>query len=227
MADLTVTQLAERLGLTSRRARELVTHGVITGRQLPSGNWLADSDSVARYQIRRKPAGRALNPVTAWAILYELSGIRAASWLSPATYARVRERIRKTSAESLATAVASRTTVRRFRAANAERAQVDLIKTGRAAADLIASDLLRDTRRVQGYVPAGTSVSDYARTHFMIEDPTGADTLYENTAPGGLGEPLSAVVAADLALSTDTRERSAGIRALETLRNEWLATHTR
>jgi hypothetical protein len=226
MADLTVTQLAMRLGVTSRRARGLVADGSIAGRQLPSGDWLADSDSLARYQIRRKPPGRNLDPATAWAILYELSGIRAASLLPPATYARVRERIRKMGADSLVTAVASRTTTHRFRSANADKAQVDLIRTARAASDLIASDLLPDTRRVQGYVPAGTSIVDYARAHFMIEDPTGADALYENTAPGGLHEPLPAVVAADLALSTDTRERSAGIQALETLRNEWLATHT-
>ena len=35
----------------------------------------------------------------------------------------------------------------------------------------------------------------------------------------------TAVIAADLALSTDTRERSAALRALEEMRQEWLAAH--
>jgi hypothetical protein len=51
--------------------------------------------------------------------------------------------------------------------------------------------------------------------------------LYENTLPieyDGDEMPV-AVVAADLALSTDTRERSAALRALEEMRQRWLAAH--
>jgi hypothetical protein len=36
-----------------------------------------------------------------------------------------------------------------------------------------------------------------------------------------------AVIAADLARSTSTRERSAGLTALEEMRQRWLAKHTR
>lgn len=129
--------------------------------------------------------------------------------------------------EEIAVAVSSRTTARRFRAADTAKAQADLVPTGRVAADLIDSGLLPDTRRVEGYVPPGSTIAEYARTHFMYDDPSGHDTLYENTAPGGLAEPLPAVVAADLALSVDTRERSAGIHALEAMRNEWQHAHTR
>ncbi|WP_374009613.1 helix-turn-helix domain-containing protein [Leifsonia sp. LS-T14] len=221
MADMTVPQLARLLNVGDRYARTLVEDGTLTARQLPSGEWLIDSDSVARFMIRRKPAGRGLDTDTAWAILYELSGIRASGLLPPATYARVRKRIRTMTPEAIAVAVSGRTTTQHYRSANAAKAQADLIPTARAASDIIATELLADTRRVAGYVPAGTTVAEYARTHFMVPDTAGHDTLYENTAPGGLTEALPAVVAADLAVSTDTRERSAGLRALGALRNDW------
>ncbi len=227
MAELTVSQVAGRLGLGERHTRTLLSGGKISGRQLPSGEWLADSDSVARYQLRRKPPGRSLHSDTAWAILYELSGINAASMLPKATYARVRKRIRQMEPEALAIAVSGHAIGHRYRSANAVKAQSGLVRTGRAASDLIASDLLPDARRVQGYVPVGVTVADYARDHFMIEDSSGPDILYENTAPDGLAKALPGVVAADLALSTDARERSAGISALGALINEWLLSHVR
>lgn len=51
MADLAASQLAERLGVTKRRALDLLRSEVISGRQLANGTWLADADAVARYEI--------------------------------------------------------------------------------------------------------------------------------------------------------------------------------
>lgn len=225
MGEFTVTELAEHLGVSSRRARMLLAEGTIAGRQLPSGLWLADSADVHRFTRRRHGAGRALNPDTAWALLYELSGVRAGHLLPRATYTRARARIRTMTAEGLAAAVAGRTRTHRFRAANAAKAQDGLIATARPAANLIGSDLIEDTRRVAGYVPTGTTVEEWARSHFMVADTTGFDVLYENTAPEGYATPLPAVVAADLALSLDTRERSAGLRALDQAIADWRAAH--
>ena len=227
MAELTVPQLAERLDVSVRHARRLVDSGRFAARQLPSGEWLIDNDSVIRYEKRRAPDGRPLDADTAWALLYELSGVNASHLVSSATYARLRRRIRDMGPEGIAIAVAGRSNTHRFRSANARKAQADLVSTGRAASNLLDTDLLPDDRRVSGYVPVGTTITDYALTHFMVSDHTGPDTLYENTAPGGLTEPLTGVVAADLALSTDTRESSAGIHALGRLKDPWLAAHTR
>lgn len=227
MSELTVPQTAERLGIGERQVRNLVVHaGAFTARQLRSGEWLIDTDSIARFELRRRTAGRPLQPDTAWAILYELSGVDAAGLLSKSTYSRARTRIRDLSPAELSIAVGGRTVAHRYRSANTMKAQADLVPTGRAVSGLISSDLLPDDRRVRGYLPAGISRSDYASTHFMVEDPSGQDLLYENTAPGGLTAPLRAVVAADLALSTDTRERSAGLAALGALKDEWLHEHT-
>lgn len=224
MVDLTATQLAERLGVTTRRARDLLRSEEIAGRQLANGTWLADSDAVARYEVSAsRGSGRTLDAATAWGLLWELSGLDA-DWLSASTRARVRRRISESDADALAAAVSKRTRAHRFTAANAERASAGLIRTGRAAVSVLDTDLIEDARQVAGYVRSGT-IDDYARSHFMIPAAAGHDVIFENTLPiDYAGETMpTAVVAVDLAVSTDTRERSAGLRRLEEMRQRWLA----
>lgn len=224
MADLTTTELASRLGMTRQHALGLLGSGAIAGRRLASGAWLADSDSVARFELAtRRGRGRSLDSDTAWGLLWELSGLRA-DWLTESTRARVRRRIRESSAEHLVQAVFKRTVAHRYTAANAERASVDLIATGRAAADTLGTELISDRRRVSGYLRSGTPDA-YAAAHFMVADIGGQDVVYEYTLPIDFdGDVMpNAVVAADLALSTDTRERGVGLRAIEELRQAWLA----
>jgi hypothetical protein len=224
MTELIATELADRLGVTRQHALGLLRAGRISGRRLASGTWLVDSDAVTRYEIAaRRGSGRSLDASTAWGLLWELSGLRA-EWLTETTRARVRRRIRESSAEELAKAVSTRTAAHRYTAANAERASEGLIVTGRAAADSLGTELLSDRRRVCGYVRAGIP-DDYAATHFMAVDPNGQDVIYENTLPVSYEDDVMppAVVAADLATSVDTRERSVGLRALEELRGAWLA----
>lgn len=226
MMDLTATQLAERLGVTTRRARDLLRTEEIAGRQLANGTWLADSGAVARYEVSAsRGSGRTLDTATAWGLLWELSGL-GAEWLSASTCARVRRRIRESNASTIAAAVSKRTRAHRFTAANAERASTDLIRTGRSAASVLDTDLIEDTRQVSGYVRAGTA-SDYAKSHFMVPEVNGRDVLYENSLPISYeAETMpAAVVAADLAVSTETRERSAALQALEEMRQRWLAAH--
>lgn len=226
MAELTVTELADRLGVTSRRARDLLGGGEIAGRQLASRAWLADSDSVLRYETSaRRGKGRGLDAASAWGLLWELSGLDA-DWLTLSTHARLRRRIREAGADQIAKAVGRRAVARRYTAANVERASAGLIATGRAAVGSLGTDLIDDRQRVSGYVRDG-SADDYAAQHFMVAEIGGQDVVYENTLPIRFdGDVMpQAVVAADLATSTDTRERSAGLRAIEELRQVWLAAH--
>ena len=224
MVDLTATQLAERLGVTTRRARDLLRSERIAGRQLANGTWLVGSDAVARYEVSAsRGSGRTLDAATAWGVLWELSGLDV-KWLSASTRARVRRRIRDSDADAIAAAVSKRTRAHRFTAANAERASAGLIRTGRAAVSVLDTNLIQDSRQVAGYVRSGT-MGDYAMSHFMIPATAGNDVIFENTLPiDYVGETMPAgVVAADLAMSMDTRERSAGLRALEEMRQRWLA----
>lgn len=223
MADLTSVQLAERLGITRRRALDLLADGRIDGRQLTSGAWLVDSDSVARYESSaRRGSGRGLNASTAWGMLWLLSGLDA-DWLSERTAARVRARLRTVTAESLARAVSGRTRAHRYQAANAAKAADGLIATGRAVAGSLGVGLMDDRRTAVGY--AKGTAAEHAASRFMVEGPTGQHIVYDNTLPIDYAEATmpAAVIAADLAGSTDTRERAGGLRALEELRNSWLA----
>lgn len=226
MADLTATELASRLGVSRRHAVDLLADGAIIGYKLSSGAWLANADSVLRYETSaRRGGGRKLDTDTAWGLLWELSGLHAA-WLTRSTLSRVRGRLRTWSAEELARAVSGRTRVHHYRAANATSASQELIATGRSAAGQLRVGLMDDTRQVSGYVRHG-EVGEYARKHFMVASIGGQDVLYDNTLPimyDGDTMP-AAVIAADLAVSTDTRERSGGLRALAELRNAWLAAH--
>ncbi|QYM76470.1 hypothetical protein [Leucobacter luti] len=158
-------------------------------------------------------------------LLWELSGLDP-DWLSASTRARVRRRIRNSGAEALAAAASKRTRAHRFTAANAERASAGLIRTGRTAVSVLDTDLIQDSRQVAGYVRSGI-IDDYSKSHFMIPAAVGHDVIFENTLPiDYAGETMPAgVVAADLVMSTDTRERSAGLRALEEMRLRWLAAH--
>lgn len=224
MPELTATQVADRLDVTRQHVLGMLRAGRIAGRRLPNGVWLVDSDAVARFELAaQRGSGRSLQSSTAWGLLWELSGLRA-DWLTESTRARVRRRIRGSSAEELTRAVSSRTTSHRYASANPERAQAGLIATGRAAADVLEVELLPDNRRVAGYVRNGTP-DDYASTHFMVADENGPDVIYENTLPVDYdGETMpAAVVAVDLATSVDTRERTIALRVVEELRRAWLA----
>lgn len=222
MVELTAVELAKRLDVTRRHAIDLLSSHDIAGRQLPSGAWLADSDSVARYEAsaRGRGSGRKFAPDNAWALLWILSGLEP-SWASPVVRSRIRVRLRTDSPDALARAVASRTTAHRYQAANPAKAAEGLIATGRAAAGQLGIGLMDDRRAAVGYAPA--MAAEYAKKRFMVESPTGQHIVYDNTLPmpyAGDTMPL-AVIAADLAVSTDTRERSGGLQALEALRTKW------
>lgn len=223
MSDLTTKELAHRLGVSRRHAVELVSSRVIVGRQLASGAWLVDSDTVARYEVEiRRGRGRRLDTATAWGLLWILSGLDA-PWLTPSTRSRLHARLRTSTPDALARAVASRTTAHRYQAANAAMAAEGLIATGRAVAGQLGVGLMDDNRAAIGYAPS--SAAAYAATRFMLESPSGQHVIYDITLPvpfTGKCMP-AAVIAADLALSTDTRERAGGLAALENLRIAWLA----
>lgn len=229
MVTLTTAELAERLAISQRHARELISCGVISGHQISTGVWLADSDSVARYEAtERRGKGRKLAPDTAWALLWMLSGLNA-QWVPPSSRARIRARLRRDTPDALARAVASRTTARRYQAANVAKAAEGLIATGRAAAGQLGVGLMDDRRAAVGYPPTRVTAAEYAKKRFMVESPTGQHIVYDNTLPIPYTEdsmPL-AVIAADLAASTDTRERAGGLRALEELRAHWLTIDRR
>lgn len=222
MTEMSVAMLAKRLEVTQRRANQIVASGQISARRTDSGAWLVDPDSADAYSRRHRHT-RGLSSDAAWALLFVLAG-RHVEWISASTLARAKRRIREHSAATLAHSVAGRTQSHRYRAANLTRAEEGLLLTGRSAIEALNTDLLPDRGRLFGYVPRGTTAQEWATSHFMVADAAGAVHLFENTIPpsvGGESIPAS-VVAADLAISADAREREAGVEALEEMRTAWL-----
>lgn len=227
MRDLMTKDAALALGISQRQVTDLLRAGKLGGEQLQDGTWLVSRRSIGERRALHTGAGRAWSASSSWALLDELSG-RAAEGLSQSTYDRMKRRIRTTSAEEIARKVATRTKARRYTADSLARTATDLILTGASAAEVIDRKLTPETRRIEGYVREG-HVEEFARRHLLTLDDEGDLTVYE--APESQlwkgRHASSAVIAADLARSVRTRERSAGLTALEDMRQAWLVRHTR
>ncbi|MBX0300731.1 helix-turn-helix domain-containing protein [Cryobacterium sp. 1639] len=227
MSELTTDEARKRLAVSPQHIRGLLRAGKLDGRQLPSGVWLVDADSLERRIAISTGPGRNWSALSSWAILGELSGEPNLVTVSDRTRARVRERIRLNTAEEIARRVADRTTVTRYDADDSFHTVAEMVPTGATALEVLDTDLSPQHSTLEGYVSAAL-MQEFIREHMLLPDRQGFIEVYED--PGlflGRDNAPVAVVAADLARSTATRERSAGIRALEEMRQRWLATHTK
>jgi hypothetical protein len=148
--------------------------------------------------------------------------------MSQSTRDRIKRRIRTNSADEIARKVATRTTFHRYAADSLSKTADDLVLTGASASELIDKTLTANTRKVEGYVRVG-NLDDFAKRHLLTLDANGDVTIYDSPKSERFdGRYASnAVIAADLARSVSTRERSVGLTALEDMRQAWLARHTR
>jgi len=227
MDSLMTKDAALALGVSQRQVTDLLRAGKLAGEQLSDGTWLVTPRSVIERRSLNAGAGRTWSAASSWALLGELSG-QSPTGLSQSTLARVRRRIRTSTAEEIARRVASRTIAHRFAADSITKTASDLVLTGRSAAEAIDTDLTSQTQLVEGYLRDET-LESFVRRHLLSTDNNGDVTIYEHPDSPNLEGRYApdAVIAADLVRSTSTRERSAGIAALEEMRQQWLAKHTR
>ena len=214
------------LGVSQRQVIDLLRAGKLAGEQLQDGTWLVTPRSISERMALNSGAGRTWSAVSSWALLGELSGLPSTG-LSQSTVARIRRRIRTSTAEEIARKVASRTIAHRYAADSITKTASELVLTGRSAADVIDTNLTSQTQIVEGYLRDET-LESFARRHLLSPDNNGDVTIYEHLDSlnfEGRYAP-DAVIAADLVRSTSTRERSAGLAALEEMRQRWLAIHT-
>ncbi len=227
MDSLMTKDAARALGVSQRQVTDLLRAGKLSGEQLSDGTWLVTPRSISERRSLNAGAGRTWSAASSWALLGELSG-QSSTGLSQSTSARIRRRIRMSTAEEIARKVASRTVGHRYTADSIAKTASELVLTGRSAADAIDTELTSQTQVVEGYLRDET-LESFARRHLLSSDNNGAVTIYERHDSlnfEGLYAP-DAVIAADLVRSTSTRERSAGLAALEEMRQRWLAKHTR
>ena len=227
MDDLMTKDAAVALGVSQRQVTDLLRAGKLAGEQLSDGTWLVTLRSISERRSLNAGAGRTWSVASSWALLSELSG-QSSTGLSQSTLARIRRRIRSSTADEIARKVASRTVAHRYTADSMAKTASELVLTGRSAADVIDTELTSQTQVVEGYLRDET-LDSFARRHLLSADNNGDVTIYERPESlnfDGRYAP-DAVIAADLARSTSTRERSAGLAALEEMRQRWLAKHTR
>ena len=227
MDSLMTKAAAVALGVSQRQVTDLLRAGKLAGEQLSDGTWLVTPRSISERRSLNPGAGRTWSSASSWALLGELSG-QSSTGLSQSTSTRVRRRIRTSTAEEIARKVASRTVAHRYAADSIARTASELVLTGRSAVSVIDTELTSQTQFVEGYVRDET-LDSFARRHLLSADNNGDVTIYERHDSlnfEGRYAP-DAVIAADLARSTSTRERSAGLAALEEMRQRWLVKHTR
>lgn len=226
MKNLMTKDAAIALGVSQRQVTELLRAGRLSGEQLPDGTWLVSPRALGEHRAVQSGSGRAWSASSSWALLGELSG-RAAEGLSQSTQARIRRRIRDSSVDELARKVATRVRVRRYSADSLARTAAGLTLTGTSAAELVDRRLTSETTKVEGYVAEGT-LANFVRRQLLTPNAEGDVTIYEAPESEVSGRHASkATIAADLVRSVSTRERSAGLAALEEMRHEWLVKHTR
>jgi hypothetical protein len=227
MDSVMTKDAAVALGVSQRQVTDLLRAGKLAGEQLSDGTWLVTPRSINERKSVNAGAGRTWSAASSWALLGELSG-QSSTGLSQSTFARIRRRIRTSTAEEIARKVASRTIAHRYAADSIAKTASELVLTGKSAADVIDSELTSETRMVEGYLREET-LESIVRRHLLSADDNGDVTIYERDDSlnfDGRYAP-DAVIAADLARSTSTRERSAGLVALDEMRQRWLAKHTR
>jgi hypothetical protein len=227
MDNLLTKDAALALGVSQRQVTDLLRAGKLTGEQLRDGTWLVTPRSIAERRSFNAGAGRTWSAESSWALLGELSG-QSSTGLSQSTLARIRRRIRTGSTEEIARKAASRTIAHRYTADSIAKTAGELVLTGRSAADRINSELTSEAAAVEGYLREG-NLESFVRRHLLSANDGGDVTIYERNGSLGFEGRYApdAVIAADLARSITTRERSAGLAALEEMRQRWLATHTR
>lgn len=215
---LTVPQAAARLGVGQEQVRRLVRSGQLGASKMGQTVVIDDGavDARARLAVR---AGRVLAPATAWGALWELSGERA-SWMNPADRSRLRARLGRYDAQQLVAATRARAERHPVRVLPAYRDPVlageGVVVSGLTAAPAAGADIVSDGGEDEAYCSAPTFArlrGDYALTDRGVANLVLRIPRFDLDLSGRERMP-DAVVAVDLAESSDVRTRRAGLQLL-------------
>lgn len=221
--EITTSEAARRLGVSSERVGQMLRSGELRGRQLDDRNtWLVSLASVqdrARVDVGR---GRPWADHTVASVIAALSD-------GSQVDAKTHQRLRNTSVEQLWRKIAQAVTVRRYRTRNTEIARPHLALTGESAIDRIGEKLVGESRVLHGYLRE-IDLEDLIDDAGLVEDGDGNLAIHELRASEpkwahGSHAPR-ALIAVDCAREPSARVRSAGLRALEDMRMHWLGQNT-
>lgn len=209
---MSVSEAAERLGVSTRQVQHLVASGEL--RALARG--IVDRTAVERLlAVRGGSHTRAWSEPTAWGAISLLSG-GDARWMGSAQQSRLRSRLRATTSGELVAKARGRAEVTRYRAHSSSGQHLlgVLVHATNTAGRLG----LAETNDIDGYI-ASQDVAGVVRAHGLIRDDDGRVVLRATTMNLGIVRDLAnrALVLAglDLAESLDPRESRAGLEALD------------
>lgn len=218
--EIATSEAARRLGVSVERVGQMLRSGELVGRQVDDRNtWLVSLTSVqdrARIDVGR---GRPWADHTIAAVVAALSdGSRLDS--------KTAQRLRRMSVDQLWRKIAQAVTVRRYSTRNTDLARRHLALTGESAIDRIGEKLVGDSRVLHGYL-SNIDLEDIIDDAGLVEDAEGNLAIHElrtsePEAVDGVYAPR-ALIAVDCAREASTRVHSAGRRALEDMRTQWLA----
>lgn len=212
MSLQSTSEAAVRLGVSTRQIQHLVASGDLS--QVARG--FVDAASVDRLlALRQGTRRRVWSEATAWGAIALLSGMEG-TWVGASQRSRLRKRLREMTVEELVAQCRNRAVSRRYAG---HPSAVARVRAATVSTHLAARRLgLADSNAVDAYV-AAEDLDEVVRAHALVLDSAGSFTLRATTMDmdvvGGLVADVDVVAALDLAESLDTRERSAGMNALQ------------
>lgn len=226
MVSVTTTEAAEMLGVSRQETRRLARAGDLVVVERVGQAMLLDAASVQRAAGRSRIRGRLWEQHTAWAAVDLLNGGTGA-WLSYAARSRLKVKLRQMSARELSYLAGHRGRAHSFRASGSYLDEIQQTLVASGVADTQRTDvefgLAASSDRVEGYTIAA-GLAEIINAFDLIADTAGNVFVHVTAFTDGLAAGSSAALTAlDLSDSLDVRERSAGLRVLDQLRDDMRA----
>jgi excisionase family DNA binding protein len=225
--DVSVAEAAARLGIDRSRVQTMLRDGVLPGRRL-GREWLVDGAAVAQLAESPHRGGRPMAPARAWGLLGLLDG-GTAPWLSPVARSQVRQQLRALAggdARRWRDALRRRSNRIRVRVHPAAlsrigtESELPVLWAGPGRAAAAGADLLVLDAVAEIYVKEG-DWPQFAKTWHARPAAADANLLVRLPVAAwpfdGRSEVGSAVLAADLLESPESRAVAAGFELLNTL----------
>ena len=211
---ISVSDAAERLGLTHRRVLMLIADGRL-GAQRIGNSWVVDVASLEDRARSRVKSGRHFSPTRAWGLLFLADGL-GAPWLDSVSVSKLRSHLKRRSITELSSRLDTRGQPHRYRAHPSDIARLarepDLMLSGGSAAAQLSMGLT-DPDRLDAYASA-ERIRDLVGKYALEPSREGNAVLRQLPDLGHQwkARPIAprSAVALDLASDRDPRARSVG-----------------
>jgi len=221
----TTKQAAEYLGVTRHEIARLVHAGILNACRSAGDAFLIDVVSLHDYAQLNKGKGRPFSTSVAWGALWHLSKLDV-DWLTYQQSRRLKMRLDEIDADTLLWAVRNRARMSRFSLDESllSHAKKELVLTGGSTSNLSSFGLTNNPGGLEGYIMEDDVLDFLARFRASSnEKPNFLLRVIDDNTPTQVAATKKmpvAVVAADLASSLVSRERSAGRDKIEELLDE-------